>query len=130
MWEKGLRHMQYYLQPVRLFHLALGNYDLDLAESLAERSQLDPKEYLPVLAQLRAITSNANGDTNSNIAYQHARIDLLLQRYSSALRGLHLAGPEHWSEFCDVVEKQKLFSEALNLLQQGSSQFSVGLNHY
>lgn len=87
--------MQYYLSPVRLFHLALGTYDLDLAESLAERTQLDPKEYQPFLAQLRAICSQSvppNGDADSNIAYQHARIDLFLQRYSSALLGLHSAG--------------------------------------
>ncbi|VDN96535.1 unnamed protein product [Rodentolepis nana] len=130
MWERGLRHLQYYLQPVRLFHLALGTYDLELAESLAERSQLDPKEYLPVLAQLRAITTQSNGDAKSNTSYQHARIDLLLKRYSSALRGLYLAGPEHWGEFCDVVENQKLFSEALDLLQQGTPQFSEIANRW
>ncbi|KAM7540590.1 hypothetical protein Aperf_G00000038410 [Anoplocephala perfoliata] len=133
IWERGLRHLQYYLSSVRLFHLALGTYDLELAESLAERTQLDPKEYQPYLAQLRAICSQSvppNGDADSNLAYQHARIDLLLQRYSSALLGFRSAGKEHWKEFCDVVEKRKLFSEALDLLRPGTPEFSEISSHW
>ncbi|VDN09469.1 unnamed protein product [Dibothriocephalus latus] len=82
-WDKGLRHLQYYLTPINLFHIALGTYDLDLAEAMAARTQLDPKEYKPCLQELRGLMQDGEDPTLAE-AYQHARIDLLLEPFLSA----------------------------------------------
>nr|CDS16393.1 elongator complex protein 1 [Echinococcus granulosus] len=124
VWERGLRQLQYYVSPVKLFHIALGTYNLVLAEAMADRTQLDPKEYQPCLQQLRALCADTGDNRIASTAYQHARIDLLLHRYSKALQSLHSAGLTHWEEFREVVKKQKLFSEALDLLVPGTPQFS------
>ncbi|KAL5112737.1 putative elongator complex protein 1 [Taenia crassiceps] len=124
VWERGLRQLQYYVSPVNLFHIALGTYDLVLAEAMVERTQLDPKEYQPCLQQLRALCAHSGASDMASTSYQHARIDLLLHRYSKALQGLHSAGLPYWEEFCEVVRKRKLFSQALDLLETGTPQFS------
>ncbi|KAL5964958.1 putative elongator complex protein 1, partial [Taenia solium] len=124
VWERGLRQLQYYVSPVNLFHIALGTYDLVLAEAMAERTQLDPKEYQPCLQQLRALCAHSGDIDTASTSYQHARIDLLLHRYSRALKDLHSAGLAHWEEFREVVKKHKLFSQALDLLESGTAQFS------
>ncbi|VDD76039.1 unnamed protein product [Mesocestoides corti] len=123
-WSRGLRHLQYYLSPVNLFHVALGTYDLELAEAMAERTQLDPKEYQPCLRELGSLVGDGVCSRDVEVAYQHARIDLLLQRYSKALKNLHLSGAAHWEELCGVIKKQKLFSEALELFTPRTLQFS------
>ncbi|VDK32880.1 unnamed protein product [Taenia asiatica] len=124
VWERGLRQLQYYISPVNLFHISLGTYDLVLAEAMAERTQLDPKEYQPCLQQLRALCAHSGDNGTASTSYQHARIDLLLHRYSRALKDLHSAGLAHWEEFREVVKKHKLFSQALDLLESGTPQFS------
>lgn len=122
-WNKGLRHLQYYFSPVVLFHSALSTYDLDLAEAMAERTQIDPKEYQPCLERLRSLIIPSNPVA---IAYQHASINLLLERYPKALQSLWEAGETKWDEFSALMQKHKLFSQALDLAEPGSKQFSVG----
>ncbi|VEL07558.1 unnamed protein product [Protopolystoma xenopodis] len=56
-WESGLLHLQYISSPEALYRVALGTYDLSLAKALAERTQLDPKEYLAELASLMSLTA-------------------------------------------------------------------------
>ncbi|KAL7061436.1 hypothetical protein AAHC03_0892 [Spirometra sp. Aus1] len=123
-WDKGLRHLQYFLSPVNLFHIALGTYDLDLAEAMAARTQLDPKEYQPCLQELRGLMQSDEDKTAAE-AYQHARIDLLLERYEPALENLKAAGPSHWNEFLELMKKHRLFSFALELFHSDSPQFSA-----
>uniref|UniRef100_A0A0X3PLM4 Elongator complex protein 1 n=2 Tax=Schistocephalus solidus TaxID=70667 RepID=A0A0X3PLM4_SCHSO len=123
-WDRGLRHLQYFLTPINLFHIALGTYDLDLAEAMAARTQLDPKEYQPCLQELRSLMQVDEDKTHAE-AYQHARIDLMLERYMRALENLRAAGPLRWEEFIELVKKQKLFSFALEFFPPDSPQFSA-----
>lgn len=107
--------MQYYLSPVKLFRTALGTYDLELADTMAERTQLDPKEYQPYLQQLRSINTEDDIDKCA-IAFQHAQIDLLLQRYPRALRNLYSAGDSSASFVISEyksMEKQKILSNCI-----------------
>ncbi|VDM17167.1 unnamed protein product [Hydatigera taeniaeformis] len=120
VWEQGLRQLQYYVSPVNLFHTALGTYDLDLAEVMAERTQLDPKEYQPCLQQLRALCTHGGDDDIANTSFQHAQIDILLHRYSRALQGFHSAGGNKLEYrqavrfvFCEYQEISRLWAEEL-----------------
>ncbi|KAA3673921.1 elongator complex protein 1, partial [Paragonimus westermani] len=95
-WESGVRHLQYFATPPELYRVALGTYDLDLAQVMAQRTQLDPKEYLANLNELRAIT---DGDQMElRLAYQRFKIDDQLARYSEAIKQLKAAG-----KFCGSV---------------------------
>lgn len=107
--------------------MALGTYDLQLAEAMAERTHLDPKEYQPCLEDLRSLLIGGAEDLNTRLAYQHARINLLLGRHREALKCLHEAGPVYWEEFCELTKNQGLFAQALDMLEPMTPQFSVGL---
>jgi hypothetical protein len=83
----------------------------------------DPREYLPFLRELRALEKY----------YQRFRIDDHLKRYKGALRNLSLAGsskflisllrlvykrsagPEHFDDVKEYVEKHQLYETALEI---------------
>ncbi|KAF8565388.1 hypothetical protein P879_03868 [Paragonimus westermani] len=124
-WESGVRHLQYFATPPELYRVALGTYDLDLAQVMAQRTQLDPKEYLANLNELRAIT---DGDQMElRLAYQRFKIDDQLARYSEAIKQLKAAGPEHSEELIAYVQTHSLYSEAIELYPVDSIEFkSIG----
>ncbi|KAF7261495.1 hypothetical protein EG68_01004 [Paragonimus skrjabini miyazakii] len=124
-WESGVRHLQYFATPPELYRVALGTYDLGLAQVMAQRTQLDPKEYLANLNELRAIT---DGDqVELRLAYQRFKIDDQLVRYSEAVKQLKAAGPEHSEELTAYVQAHKLYSEAIELYPVDSTEFkSIG----
>ena len=73
-----LRHLLYLVDADALVAMALGTYDLELVVVAAEKSQKDPKEYLPFLNQLRQMDEH----------YRAYRIEMHLQRFSLALSRL------------------------------------------
>ncbi|VDO81342.1 unnamed protein product [Schistosoma mattheei] len=72
-----------------MYKVALGTYDLNFATIMAQRTQLDPKEYLAELNELNSITNDLKKyqcDTMEEaIAYQQFKIDHSLKKYSKAL---------------------------------------------
>ncbi len=71
-----------------LYNIALGMYDFDLVLLVAEKSQKDPKEYLPFLNELRKLP----------VDYQRYKIDVYLQRYGRALEHICKCG----TFFCGI----------------------------
>lgn len=65
-----------------LYNIALGMYDFDLVLLVAEKSQKDPKEYLPFLNELRRLPVN----------YQRYKIDVYLKRHDKALQHISKCG--------------------------------------
>lgn len=123
-----------------MYDIALGMYDLSLAVMVAEKSQMDPKEFLPFLNGLRRLPLN----------YQRYKIDRHLKRYVKALH--HIAkcgkielslsqvgndygscmcfdeGPEKFEECMSLIENHSLYKEALKIFKdQKSSEYKVGL---
>ena len=80
--DEGLRHLLYIVDVNELFDVALGTYDFDIVLMVAERSQKDPKEYLPFLNELRRLDEH----------YRKYRIDLYLKRYKKALQSIVKCG--------------------------------------
>ncbi|XP_043371415.1 elongator complex protein 1 isoform X2 [Dermochelys coriacea] len=103
--EVALKYLLFLVDVNELYDHSLGTYDFDLVVMVAEKSQKDPKEYLPFLNTLRKMETN----------YQHYTIDKYLKRYKKALCHLSKCGPEHFSEFLNLVKDQNLYNEALKL---------------
>lgn len=99
-----------------LFNEALGTYDLQLVIMVAEKSQKDPKEYLPFLNQLNKMEEN----------FKDYTIDTHLKRFEKALKHIHLCGSDFFeSHTLPLVEEHVLYSEALKLIKRDNPQFKI-----
>lgn len=78
MIDEGLRHLLYIVDVNELFDVSLGTYNFELVLMVAEKSQKDPKEYLPFLNDLKKLEEN----------YMKYKIDLYLKRYKKALQSI------------------------------------------
>ncbi|KAK5864320.1 hypothetical protein PBY51_015572 [Eleginops maclovinus] len=103
--EEALKYLLFLVNVNDLYEHSLGTYDFDLVLMVAEKSQKDPKEYLPFLNMLKSLEPH----------YQRYTIDKHLKRYRKALQHLSQAGREHFPEALQLVKEQKLYSEALRL---------------
>ena len=90
-----------------LYNVALGTYDFDLVMMVAEKSQKDPKEYLPFLNSLKAMEPT----------YGRFSIDKHLKRWSKAL--VHIAAlPDKLEECLQVVEEHRLYQQVTTECRQ------------
>uniref|UniRef100_A0A8C9ELD2 Elongator complex protein 1 n=1 Tax=Pavo cristatus TaxID=9049 RepID=A0A8C9ELD2_PAVCR len=111
--EEALKYLLFLVDVNELYDYSLGTYDFDLVIMVAEKSQKDPKEYLPFLNTLRKMETN----------YQRYTIDKHLKRYTKALGHLSKCGPEHFSEFLNLVKDQNLYCEALKLYPSSTQEY-------
>jgi elongator complex protein 1 len=117
--DEALKFLLYMVDVNVLYDVALGTYDFDLVMMVAEKSQKDPKEYLPFLNRLQAL----------ELTYCKFSIDLHLQRWPSALG--HIAQlPDHFPECLQLVEEQRLYKPALALLPAGSDRHQAVCRSY
>ncbi|KAI1888284.1 hypothetical protein AGOR_G00183440 [Albula goreensis] len=113
--EEALKYLLFLVNVNDLYEHSLGTYDFDLVVMVAEKSQKDPKEYLPFLNALKKMETN----------YQHYTIDKHLKRYKKALHHLSKCGVEHFTECLNLVKDQRLYSEALRLYPSDSPQYKA-----
>lgn len=111
--EEALKYLLFLVDVNEMYDVALGTYDFDLVMMVAEKSQKDPKEYIPFLNSLRQLEGH----------YQYFTIDRYLKRFSKALQHISKCGPEHFEECVSLVKEHKLYTEALLLYQPGSQQY-------
>ncbi|XP_065518260.1 elongator complex protein 1 [Lathamus discolor] len=111
--EEALKYLLFLVDVNELYDYSLGTYDFDLVIMVAEKSQKDPKEYLPFLNTLRKMETN----------YQRYTIDKYLKRYTKALGHLSKCGPEHFSEFLNLVKDQNQYCEALKLYPPSTQEY-------
>ncbi|XP_041916665.1 elongator complex protein 1 [Alosa sapidissima] len=111
--EEALKYLLFLVDVNDLYTHSLGTYDFTLVLMVAEKSQKDPKEYLPFLNMLKTLELN----------YQRYTIDKHLKRYSKALQHLSKCGDEYFSEVLNLVKDQQLYREALSLYPTDSSQY-------
>uniref|UniRef100_A0A8D0GT96 IkappaB kinase complex-associated protein n=1 Tax=Sphenodon punctatus TaxID=8508 RepID=A0A8D0GT96_SPHPU len=113
--EEALKYLLLLVDVSELYNHSLGTYDFDLVIMVAEKSKKDPKEYLPFLNSLKKMEEN----------YQHYSIDKHLKRYQKALHHLSKCGPEHFTEFLNLVKDQKLYNEALKLYPSDTQEYKA-----
>lgn len=105
--QEALKYLLYLVNVNDLYDVALGLYDFDLVLFVAQKSQKDPKEYLPFLNELKQLEEN----------YRKYRIDSYLKRYAKALDHIVKCGVEKLDECKELIEKHNLFTRALRLFK-------------
>ncbi|XP_014675329.1 PREDICTED: elongator complex protein 1-like, partial [Priapulus caudatus] len=115
--DEAMKFLLYLVDVNELFDVALGTYDFELVMMVAEKSQKDPKEYLPFLNTLKKMETN----------YQRFSIDKHLKLYAKALPHLSKCGSSHLGELLDYVKEHKLYAEGLVLYCRGSEEYKVDL---
>ncbi|KAL3973448.1 hypothetical protein ACER0C_024655 [Sarotherodon galilaeus] len=113
--EEALKYLLFLVNVNDLYDYSLGTYDFDLVLMVAEKSQKDPKEYLPFLNMLKSLEPS----------YQRYTIDKHLKRYRKALHHLSKCGEEHFPEALQLVKEQKLYSEALRLYSADGAHYKT-----
>ncbi|KAJ1727708.1 putative elongator complex protein 1 [Coemansia biformis] len=121
--ETALTYLLYLSDVDTVYDAALGMYDLPLALLVAQRSQRDPREYLPALGKLHAIADEE---------YRRYCIDVQLKHPELALRNLCAAyenarsgngdEAELWREVRAFVAERELYELALGLLADNAVQ--------
>ncbi|KAF3821189.1 hypothetical protein GH733_011342, partial [Mirounga leonina] len=138
--EEALKYLLLLVDVNELYDHSLGTYDFDLVLMVAEKSQKDPKEYLPFLNTLKKMETN----------YQRFTIDKYLKRYEKAIGHLskcgkwttgtseihyaskvlnlcvyesYSSGPEYFPECLNLVKDKNLYKEALKLYPSDSQQY-------
>nr|CRZ25476.1 Bm638 [Brugia malayi] len=101
--KKWIAYVSLLAPTENLFNVALSTYDLNLTLAVAENSQMDPKEYLPLLADFQ---------TQSSPAYQKFKIDIYLGMFRRAIRNLSELD-DRWNEAAEIIKRQNLYTEAL-----------------
>ncbi|XP_040860347.1 elongator complex protein 1 isoform X1 [Ochotona curzoniae] len=111
--EEALKYLLLLVDVNELYDQSLGTYDFDLVLMVAEKSQKDPKEYLPFLNTLKKMETN----------YQRFTIDKYLKRYEKAIGHLSKCGPEYFPECLNLIKDKNLYNEALKLYPPTSQQY-------
>lgn len=103
----ALKYLLYLVNVNDLYDVALGLYDFELVLFVAQKSQKDPKEYLPFLNELKQLEEN----------YRKFRIDNHLKRYEKALTHIVKCGVEKLDECLELIEKNGLYTSAIRLFK-------------
>lgn len=106
--EEALKYLLYMVDVNQLFDVALGMYDFDLVLLVANKSQKDPKEFIPMLNELNEMNEN----------YKRFTINKHLKRFSRAVECLVECGPSMHNELRTFVKYHSLYREALCKLTQ------------
>ncbi|XP_068622441.1 elongator complex protein 1 [Battus philenor] len=103
--EEAIKFLLYMVNVDELFNVALGMYDFDLVLLVANKSQKDPKEYIPMLNELNGMDEN----------YKKFSINKYLKRYDRAVQYLAKCGEAKYDDLKTFVKYHSLYRETLQL---------------
>lgn len=118
--EQALTHLCFLLDVNKLYNHALELYDVKLALNIAQKSQKDPKEYLPFLQNLHI---------QPHLRKQFL-IDDYLNNHEKALNWLFEIGSEATEEFDEYVVKYELYKHALFIHKYDADRTKLVLQLY
>ena len=119
MVDDGLKFLATMVDINALFNVSLGTYDLQMVVMVAEKSQKDPKEYLPFLNNFRKMEEH----------FRKFSIDQHLQKYESGL--VHILNcPDKFDVAHEFIVKHRLFKQALKLIASGSDEHKQVCSSY
>ena len=112
--EEALRYLLYLVDVNVLFDIAMGMYDFELALFVASKSQKDPKEYIPLLNDLKKREEN----------YMKYSIDKHLKRYDTAL--IHITkSPDKFNECLEFICNHDMYAKALKIFPIQSEEYKA-----
>lgn len=109
--DEALKFLLSIVDVNSLYDVALGTYDFDIILMVAEKSNKDPKEYLPFLNDLHSLETN----------YQKYKIEMYLKNYKTALYHISKC-KNHFNECISLITTEKLYKEALHLFPFDSEE--------
>lgn len=104
--DDAVKYLLYLIDINVLYDIALGMYDYQLVLFVAQKSQKDPKEYVPFLNELNKL----------DLSYSKYKIDCHLKRFAKAvghIAGLCHSDDEKFEECVELVKKHNLYDSAL-----------------
>ncbi|CAI5440446.1 unnamed protein product [Caenorhabditis angaria] len=113
--RQSLHHVSFFVPAKELFNCALSTYDLKLAQKVAEASNYDPKEYLPILNRLNKF---------ENELEKQYRINLVRENWVDCLKSLFVLdkyeqseekSENWWKEAEEIIERENLYEESLKI---------------
>jgi len=114
---RAIEHICFLTDVNKLYDEALGLYRLDIALLIAQKSQKDPREYLPFLRGLNEIDTNLSRFT----------IDDYLKRYTKALEHLAKCCAKTFDDVLSYIKKHRLFKEGMQLYKENRERYDVPL---
>ncbi|KAH8307765.1 hypothetical protein KR044_012909, partial [Drosophila immigrans] len=108
--DQLLKYLLYLVDVNELYNVALGTYLFGLVLFVAQKSQKDPKEFLPYLNELKALPED----------FRKFKIDEHLKRYDRALTNLAACGEQHCDLALDIIKQHNLYSKALVIYRDNS----------
>lgn len=111
--DEALKYLLYMVDVSQLFDVSLGMYDFDLVLLVANKSQKDPKEYIPMLNELNEMDEN----------YKRFCINKYLKRFEKAVNCLVECGPSKSQELKTFVKYHSLYKEALSHFSSRDEMF-------
>lgn len=118
--DHALTHLCYLREALKLYDEALGIYDVDLALKVAQKSQMDPKEYLPFLQTLY----------DASLGRRNFLIDDHLKLHEKALSWLFQLADESFEEFETYMISHNLYCTALRLTKHIEPVRNLVLKHF
>jgi len=104
--DDAIKYLLYLIDINVLYNIALGMYDYQLVMFVAQKSQKDPKEYVPFLQELKSFDP----------FYAKYKIDCFLKRYTKAvsnISSLCAESSEKFDECIELIKKHSLYEAAL-----------------
>ncbi|KAJ6264307.1 hypothetical protein Dda_0452 [Drechslerella dactyloides] len=113
--DLAIEHISFLADVNKLYDHALGIYDLELALLIAQQSQKDPREYLPFLQSIRAMTQ----------LRQKHYIDDFLGHYNKAASWLHDIGDNAFAELSEYTVKHDLYRQVTDLVKYDQEKRNI-----
>lgn len=110
--DDAIRYLLYLVDVNVMFDIAMGMYDFELALFVASKSQKDPKEYIPLLNDLKKREEN----------YMKYSIDKHLKRYDSALNHI-TKSPDKFNECIEFICSHDMYAKALKIFSNHSEEY-------
>lgn len=113
--EDALKYLLYLIDINLLYNIALGMYDYQLVLFVAQKSQKDPKEYVPFLNELNKLPP----------AYAKFKIDCFLKRFPKAVKHIsELSDDESKFDECiELVKKHSLYEAAMVAFEEKPEKY-------
>lgn len=108
--DDAIKYLLYLVDINLLYNIALGMYDYQLVMFVAQKSQKDPKEYVPFLQDLNKL----------NQQYAKFKIDCFLKRFTKAIG--HVAAlcendEGKFEECTDIIKKHSIYEAAMSVFK-------------
>lgn len=104
--DDAVKYLLYLIDINVLYNIALGMYDYQLVMFVAQKSQKDPKEYIPFIQDLNSLDQY----------YAKYKIDCYLKRYTKAIANiapLSAENEEKFDECIELIKKHHLYEAGL-----------------